>query len=115
VEFHPFLNQKELLDYCRAHHIELISFRSFGKGKLLAAEPLFGQIGAKYRKSGAQVILRWLVQKQISVIPKASSEKHLKENSEIFDFALTATEMSQLDRLHQNKRFCRPDNPEYSY
>lgn len=115
VEFHPYLVQNDLLDYCRTHQIELISFRSFGKGKLLAAEPLFDQIGARYRKSGAQVILRWLIQKHIAVIPKASSEKHLKENAEIFDFKLTKEEMSQLDHLHQNKRFCRADNPEYGY
>ena len=115
VEFHPYLNQQELLAYCRAHAIRLISFRSFGKGMLLNEELLFDQIGDKYKKTGAQVILRWLIQQDIPVIPKASSEKHLRQNLEIFDFFLTETEMSQLDHLHRNKRYCRSDNPEYSY
>ncbi|MBI3258375.1 MAG: aldo/keto reductase [Ignavibacteriae bacterium] len=77
VEFHPYLNQKELLDYCHVHHIKLIAFRPLGKGKLLHEEPLFDLIGEKYNKTGVQVILRWLIQKEISVIPKASLKKHL--------------------------------------
>ncbi len=115
VEFHPYLNQKELLDYCSAHQIKLIAFRPFGKGKLLAQEPLFNLIGNKHHKSGAQVILRWLIQKKISVIPKATSEGHLRDNLEIFDFSLSEEEMSQLDHLHKNKRYCRAENPEYAY
>lgn len=115
VEFHPYLNQKELLDYCRSHGIQLIAFRPFGKGQLLKDEPLFAQIGKKYHKTGAQVILRWFIQKQIPVIPKASSEKHLRENFEIFDFTLQADEISYIDRLHQNKRYCGAESPEYLY
>jgi 2,5-diketo-D-gluconate reductase B len=115
VEFHPYLYQKELLDYCHCHRIKLISFRPFGKGKLLREEPLFNSIGKKYDKTAAQVILRWLIEKDIPVIPKASSKKHLLENLEIFDFSLTKTEMRQLDNLHKNKRYCRPDDSIYTY
>jgi diketogulonate reductase-like aldo/keto reductase len=115
VEFHPFLNQKELLDYCQKHHIKLISYRSLGKGKLLREEPLFDLIGEKYGKTGAQVVLRWLIQKEIAVIPKASSKKHLQENLDIMDFSLSQAEMHQLDNLHQNKRYTMPDSPEYLY
>ena len=115
VEFHPCLNQKELLDYCRSHQIKLIAFRPFGKGKMLSEEPLFDLIGAKYQKSGAQVILRWFVQKKIPVIPKASSIQHLRDNLEVFDFVLTEKEMAQLDALDQQKRYCRAENPEYRY
>lgn len=115
VEYHPYLNQQELLEYCREHKIALVSFRPFGKGKLFSEEPLFDLIGKKYSKSSAQVILRWLTQKEIPVIPKASSEKHLRENLEIFDFSLNQDEMFQLDKLHRNKRYCRPEDPEYTY
>lgn len=115
VEFHPYLNQQKLLEYCQKQHIEIIGFRPFGKGKLLTEEPLFDRIGVKYNKSGAQVILRWLIQKKIAVIPKASSEKHLRENIAIFDFTLTEEEMNQLDNLSQNKRYCLPGNSEYDY
>lgn len=115
IEFHPYLYQKQLLDYCHLHHIEVVAFRPFGKGKLLAEEPLFDRIGAKYQKSGAQIILRWLLQKNIVVIPKASSEKHLKENLEIFDFSLTDEELFTLDHLNCNKRYCRAESLEHLY
>jgi len=113
VEFHPYLHQKELLDYCRLHKIELIAFRPFGKGKLLRDEPLFKEIGERHRKTGAQVILRWLLQKGIPAIPKASSKEHLKDNLEIFDFELTKAEMQALDGLHQNKRYCHAGDPAF--
>jgi diketogulonate reductase-like aldo/keto reductase len=106
VEFHPYLFQQELLDYCRSHEIVLISYRPFGKGKLLSDEPLFSKIGERYQKSGAQVILRWLIQKGIPVIPKASSEKHLWDNFAIFDFSLSDDEVAEVDALNQNKRYC---------
>lgn len=95
VEFHPYLNQKELLDFCRDHGTELIAFRPFGKGKLLAETKL-----------APRVILRWLFQKGIAVIVKASSREHLKENLEIFDFSLSDQEMEELDALNRNQRFC---------
>jgi 2,5-diketo-D-gluconate reductase B len=114
VEFHPYLYQKALLDYCRAHRIQLIAYRPFGKGKLLKAEPLFAKIGAKYGKTGPQVILRWLLQKKIPVIPKASSEKHLRENLDV-DFTLTGEDVAQLDRLNQNKRYCGEGEPDLEY
>lgn len=115
VEFHPYLYQKELLQYCQKHHIELISYRPFGKSKLLQEESLFSQIGEEYSKSAAQVILRWLIQKGIPVVPKASSEKHLRENLNIYDFSLTKQQMEQLDQLNQNKRYCGPEEPEFEY
>lgn len=114
VEFHPYLNQQALLDYCQKHDIELISYRPFGKGKLLH-EVAFETLAATYNKSPAQIILRWLLQKGIPSIPKASSEQHLKDNITIFDFSLSENDMLTLDNLNQNKRFCRPDDPEHTY
>lgn len=114
VEFHPYLYQKELLEYCRQRKIELIAYRPFGQGKLLQ-EPLLEKIGIAYKKSGAQIILRWLIQKGIPVIPKAADEKHLQANIDIFDFSLTDDDMQQLDALNRNKRFCMPEEPEFSY
>lgn len=115
VEFHPYLYQKELLKFCNQNQIRLIAYRPFGKGKLLQENPLFNEIGKKYRKSGAQVILRWLVQKDVPVIPKASSKKHMAENFAIFDFALTEKEMQSIDELNKNHRYCDPDWEEFNY
>jgi len=114
VEFHPYLNQKELLDYCNGYNIKLISYRSFGKGELLDDEPLFDKIGAKYNKTGAQVILRWLYEKNIPTIPKASSKKHLKENLDILDFSLSQEENKEIDSLNKDKRYCLADLPVFN-
>lgn len=115
VEFHPYLNQKELLKYCQSHHVELIAYRPLGKGKLLQEEPLFDSIGQKYQKTGAQVILRWFLQQNIPVVVKSSSEKHLRENLAILDFSLSHAEMAQIANLDQNKRYCKPDHAEFRY
>lgn len=115
VEFHPYLYQKELLEFSKAHGTQLIAFRPFGKGNLLKIEPLFEKIGEKHGKTGAQVILRWIVQKGIPVVPKASSEAHLKENLNIFDFELSEEEMADLDSLGNQQRFCMPDSSVFDY
>lgn len=115
VEFHPYLYQKELLEYCRKHDIELIAYRPFGKGKLLPHEPILKTIGSAHGMSPAQVVLRWLIQKRIPAIPKASSKKHLQENLAAFDFVLSESEMAQLDQLNRGTRFCMPDEPEFLY
>lgn len=115
VEYHPYLNQQELFDFCVKHQIQLVAYRPFGKGKLLIEEQLLAEIGAHHQKTGAQVVLRWLLQKGIPVIPKASSEVHLRENLEVFDFVLTQAEMERLDALNHNKRYCQPENPVFRY
>lgn len=114
VEFHPFLYQKKLWDYCKKHGIQLIAYRPFGK-KLLLKEPIFEKIAKHYKKTGSQIILRWLIQKGIPAIPKASKEKHLRENLEIFDFELSGDDMQVLDHLNKDQRFCGAENPEFNY
>ena len=114
VEFHPYLFQKELLDYCLERHIRLVAYRPFGKGELLS-DPLLSYIGKRVNKSPAQIILRWLVQRNIPAIPKASSYEHLKANLDVFDFVLTEEEMGKIDALHRNIRYCMSDFAEFSY
>lgn len=114
VEFHPYLYQKELLDFCRSNKITLSSYRSFGKGAILDSHD-FQKLAKKYNKTEAQIILRWLVQKEIPVIPKASTAQHLKENKAIFDFALTHEDMRFLDTLNKDERFCSPEWADFAY
>ena len=65
---------------------------------------ILAQIGSHYGKTAAQVGLRWLVQRQISVIPKSVHPDRIRENADIFDFTLTDTEMDSLDQLDENYR-----------
>jgi len=81
----------------------LQDYSPFGRGssQLLSNEKL-GEIAKQMNKTIAQVILRWGLQHGDSVIPKASSESHLRENSNIFDFQLSPEFMSQIDSLHSD-------------
>lgn len=103
VEFHPYLYQKELLEFCKENNIIITAYCPLAHGELIN-EPTLKKIGEKHNKSASQVSLRWLIQKGTIVVPKASSEKHLKENLEIFDFELSVEEMQEIDGLNKNKR-----------
>lgn len=113
VELHPYLVQPLLHDVCQRRRIQLVAYRPLGRGALLE-DPQLMQIGQTHRKSAAQIALRWLVQRGIPAIPKASSAQHLKENIEIFDFVLSEEEMQQISALDQNRRTCKPDWPEFA-
>jgi diketogulonate reductase-like aldo/keto reductase len=114
VEFHPYLYQKELWEYCKTEQIQLIAYRPFGKGAILK-DPVLKKIGTAHGKNTAQALIRWFIQKEIPTIPKASSEKHLAENFAVFDFELSEKEMHEIDKLNQNKRFCNSDDAEFDY
>jgi 2,5-diketo-D-gluconate reductase B len=114
VELHPYLYQKDLIDFCKKHKIHITSYRPLGKGALIE-DPLFTEIGKKHKKTPSQIILRWVIQKELSVIPKASSEKHLRENMQIFDFTLNHQEILEIDKLDRDLRYCDADWSEFNY
>ena len=103
VEFHPHLTQKELRDYCKKEGIQLEAWSPLKKGELLN-EPVLEDIAAKHNKSVAQVILRWDLQHGVVTIPKSIKEPRIIENSNVFDFELTAEEMEKIDGLNQDSR-----------
>lgn len=109
VELHPLLAQKELRKFCKQHDIAVQAWGPLGQGRLLN-HPVLAEIGKKYGKSVAQVILRWHVQNDIIVIPKSTNPERIRENADIFDFELSAEDMEKIDALNENKRFGRdPD------
>lgn len=114
VEFHPYLYQKELWHFCQNHQIRLIAYRPLGKGKLVHEE-IFKKIGDKYGRTPAQIILKWLVQKEIAVVVKGSSKQHLQENFYLFDFFLHSEDMKKIDELNRNQRFCETDYSDFNY
>jgi diketogulonate reductase-like aldo/keto reductase len=113
VEFHPYLYQRDLHAFCIKHAIQLIAYRSLGKGELVK-EPLCREIGQRHNKTPSQIILRWVTQKGIPIIPKARSRAHLLENLAL-DFTLTPDEVEQIDSLDRGTRFCMTDHPEFKY
>lgn len=108
-EISPLNTQKKLIQYCQDRNIcvEAMStfshFRSNLPRKEITENEIIRPITEKYNKSIVQIILRWLVQQGISVIPKTWTESHLKENIELFDFELSQEEMAVIDSLDQGK------------
>ena len=111
VEFHPFLYQKELLEYCDKHHIVLTAYSPIARGAVYKDATIVG-IAKKHGKTAGQVALRWLHQKGIVVIPKASSEEHLRENMGFFDFEFDQSDTEKLDQLPQ-RRIVNPPFSEF--
>ncbi len=110
VEHHPRLTQKEVQAFCREQGIQFEAWSPLMQGQLLDNEVLTG-IAAKYKKSVAQIILRWDLQNGVVTIPKSTKEHRIIENSQVFDFELTQDDMNQIDSLNQNHRVGPdPDN-----
>jgi diketogulonate reductase-like aldo/keto reductase len=109
VEYHPLLTQKELLAFCRDNRIQLEAWSPLMQGNLDL--PLLKELGQKYGKSAAQIVLRWDLQNGVVTIPKSVNENRLKENADIFDFELSQEDMEKISQLNENKRFGPdPDN-----
>lgn len=103
IEIHPYLVQKELIEYLNKEQIVIEAWSPLARGRVVD-EPLLINIGKKYQKSASQVTLRWHVQKDLIVIPKSVNPKRIAENKQIFDFELTEDEMLQIDSLNENFR-----------
>ena len=103
VEFHPFLFQKELLEYCERHGIRLEAYSPLARGERFN-NPTITALSRKYSKTPAQIMLRWGLQHQLVVIPKSNREERIRENSQVFDFNISAGDMLVLDGLNQNLR-----------
>ena len=106
VEAHPYFTQKELRETLDKYDIKLMSWYPLGHGdKSLINEPLFAELGEKYGKSPAQVILRWHIQMGFVVIPGSKNVDHIKDNLDILDFKLTSEEMDKIAALDKGERY----------
>lgn len=98
IELHPRFQQKAHRAAHARHQILTESWSPLGQGKLLS-DPTLTAIGAAHRKSAAQVILRWHLQHGFVVIPKSVTPARIRENIEVFDFALSTDDMQRIDAL----------------
>lgn len=98
VEFNPFLFQRDLLTYCRANGILLEAYSPLMKGRGLD-DPTLARIATARGRTPAQVALRWALQHGVAVIPKSVRPERIRENSGLFDFALSPEDMRALDGL----------------
>lgn len=106
TEVHPYAQEKELKAFLDREGIVIQAWYPLGHGDaILLQEPLFAKLGEKYKKSSAQIILRWHVQERNIVIPGSKNPAHIRDNFAIFDFTLTEEEMAEIAALNQNKRY----------
>jgi diketogulonate reductase-like aldo/keto reductase len=130
VEFHPYLYQRDLLDFCGGEGIAIVAYSPLTKGvrlkdpKLVAVAKKYSKAGpqpAPFRsrlslldklsqrsetKSTAQILIRWALQHGLAVIPKSANRRRIFEDADIFDFEITAEDMEILDRFNENLRTC---------
>ncbi len=114
VEFHPFLYQEDLLEFCDDNDIKLTAYSPIARGKVLKSDVL-NEIGENHGKTAAQVSLRWLLQHGMIAIPKSSSEEHLRENLDVFDFHLSDGEVEKIDNLNREERLINPGFADFDY
>lgn len=105
VELHVFLQQPELIEYCRDNNIAVEAYSPLAHGKVMD-DPVIQKIADKHGKSYAQIMLRWCVQNDLIVLAKSITPSRIKENFNIFDFELDAEDMQLLKALDRDLRTC---------
>jgi diketogulonate reductase-like aldo/keto reductase len=87
IEFHPYEDQEELLAFCKSNDVIVEGYSPLARGRAVD-DPTLKDIAADHERSVAQIVLKWMVEKGIVVIPRSSEEVHLRENLELFDWRL---------------------------
>ena len=104
IETHPFHQQSETQQFLKENNIQIESWGPFAEGKNnLFSNELLASIGAKYQKSIAQVVLRWLIQRGVIAIPKSVRKERMAENFNVFDFELSPEDMKLIETLDQKE------------
>ncbi|MGZ9143249.1 MAG: aldo/keto reductase [Candidatus Binatia bacterium] len=117
VELHPYLSQRELLDFCHKKNIVIEAYSPLTHGerlndaKLVAMAPKYATVNSKSSqstggKSTAQILIRWALQHDVVVIPKSAKRERIIEDADVFDFAISAEDMRTLDGFNENLRTC---------
>ncbi len=105
VELHVFLQQPELIKYCQERNIVVEAYSPLAHAKAMDNEVIAG-IAKKHDKSYAQIMLRWLLEQDLVVLPKSVTPSRIQENIDIFDFRLNADDMAALAKQDRDMRTC---------
>lgn len=112
IEVHPYNVQEELISFCQKKRICVTAYSPLGSSEKNVKRPLEDEVVLKsaeaHKKTPAQILIKWSLQKGLVAIPKSTNPIHIAENIEVFDFKLSPDEMNKLDGLNKNKRFVDP-------
>ncbi len=104
IETHVFQQQKIAKEYLEKHHCQIESWGPFAEGKNnLFTNPVLTEIGAKYGRTAAQTALRFLLQKDVVIIPKTIHKDRMQQNFDLFDFTLSSEDMTAIEALDQGE------------
>lgn len=120
IELHPYLQQKEMLDFCEAMHIHLTAYAPLGSADRPAAlkqagepvlleDPVIGEIATSHGVTPAQVLISWAVERGTAVIPKTIKPQRLLENLQAADLMLTVEDQARLASLDRHRRYVSGD------
>ncbi|MGQ3412960.1 aldo/keto reductase [Natrinema sp. LN54] len=98
IELHPWYYREELLEYCREHDIVVEAAAPLARTELFD-DPVLNDVAEAYEKTPAQVALKWALQKDVVVLPKSTSESHLRQNIDLFGWELDADDVARIDDI----------------
>ena len=106
VELHVFLQQPELIEYCHKLGIAVAAYSPLAHARVGSEDPILKQLAENYGKSYAQIMLRWLLQQGLIILPKSVTPSRIQENITVFDFELSDDDMAKLGSLNKDLRTC---------
>lgn len=110
IELHPWCSNEDIVEYCQKNQIAVVAYMPLTSNNKLN-DPFLLKLSEKYKKSTAQILLRWLVQKGIIPIPKSSNPKRIAENACIFDFVIEKSDMDELNEIGHKQKICYDWDP----
>ena len=103
IELHPWCTNEDIVKWCREHKVAVVGYSPLAQNKK-SDNPFLLELAKKYKKSPAQILIRWSLQKGFVTIPKSIKAERIEENSNVFDFSLTDQEVAKFDEFGRAKK-----------
>lgn len=113
IEYHPWLEPHETIEASKRHGVAVQAWSPLMRGRL-AEEPVLVELAAELGRTEAQIALRWMLQKDVVVIPKSVTPSRIEANGQLFDFALDADAMERMDNITKVQRI-GPDPANFDF